>query len=407
MAGAGAGLRYPAAMRSHAHLLLPLALPVSGGCKAPEAVPTETAEVEVPYAEPSASGPYKAGVIMLDITDLRGKPLRIEVWYPARVGEGATPDPYEDVPITLNAYRNALPEVEQGPFPLVAFSHGFGGIREQSATLTEHLATHGFVVVAPNHNYNTFLDMDTSKTVQVLLERPDDIRYTVDHVLALSDSDDPFLGGMIELGDGYAMIGHSFGSYTATVVAGGTLDPSYAELHCKGSSSQVCGYLDAFEPAMLEGHGTNDDRAILSVPISGGLWYLFGEGGAGLSTVRNPLVIGGSRDQILDYTEELLPSYAAMTSPKRLATFVNAGHYGAFSEMCLVQPFAGLFANNEFADCAGPEDGYMDVEAGKQALNTLVTAFLKDQFLGDARYAEAWTAEGMAAYEGVIVEVEE
>lgn len=378
---------------------------VAAACDASETGGPDTAAPgAAPYTSPSEPGPYAPGAIMLDITDPRGKPLRLEVWYPARVGEGAEPDPYEDVPLTLGAYRNAVPDLESGPFPLVAFSHGFGGIRVQSAFLTEHLASHGFVVVAPDHRYNTFLDLDTDKTVQVLLERPDDIRYAVDHVLDLSDSDDPFLGGLIELGDGYAMLGHSFGAYTTTVVAGGTLDAGYAETYCKDNRSRVCGYLDEFDPAMLADHGSSDERAILSVPMSGGLWYLFGEDGAGLSTVRSPLVIGGSRDQVLDYTSELLPSYAAMSAPKHLATFVDAGHYGVFSEMCFVKPFAGLFASGEFADCAGPDEGYMDIEGGKLALKTLVTAYLKDQLNGDGRYADDWTAEGMADFDGVVIE---
>jgi predicted dienelactone hydrolase len=389
-------------MRIHALLLT-----FAAGCADPDTTPDSAASSEAPYVAPSELGPYAPGVIMLDITDPRGKSMRLEVWYPARVSEGAEPDPYEDVPITIGSFRQAVPEVESGPFPLVAFSHGFAGIRVQSAFLTEHLASHGFVVVAPDHNFNTFLDIDQSKTVQVLLERPDDIRYAVDHVLALSDGDDRFLGGMIELGDGYAMIGHSFGAYTSAVVAGGTLDPGYAEVYCAERGGQVCSYLDDFEPSMLEGHGTGDDRAVLSVPMSGGLWYLFGEGGAGLSSVRNPLVIGGSRDQVLGYEDELLPSYDAMSAPKRLATFVDAGHYGVFSEMCFVKPFAGLFASGEFADCAGLAEGYMDIEAGKLALKTLVTAYLKDQLVGDGRYAVDWTAEGMADHDGVIIEIEE
>ncbi len=42
-----------------------------------------------------------------------------------------------------------------GDFPLVIYSHGNGGLRYVSAFLTEHLASHGFVVMAPDHTGNT------------------------------------------------------------------------------------------------------------------------------------------------------------------------------------------------------------------------------------------------------------
>lgn len=45
-----------------------------------------------------------------------------------------------------------------GPFPLVVYSHGNGGLRYVSAFLTEHLASHGFIVVAPDHVGNTAID---------------------------------------------------------------------------------------------------------------------------------------------------------------------------------------------------------------------------------------------------------
>ena len=160
----------------------------------------------------------------------------------------------------------------------------------------------------------TFLNFD------VLLERPDDIRYAVDAVLARSDGDDLFLGDMVDITDGYAVVGHSFGSYTSMVIAGGVLDPSYAETHCQEQGGPICHYLDQFAPELLEGHGTSDERAVVSVPISPGLWYLFGEGGAGLSSVRSPLVLGGDKDQILSYDSEGLPSYQAMPLPRTLGT---------------------------------------------------------------------------------------
>lgn len=48
------------------------------------------------------------------------------------------------LPTTLptDAYMN-VPISKSGPFPVVMFSHGYGGYPEQSTFLTDHLATWG------------------------------------------------------------------------------------------------------------------------------------------------------------------------------------------------------------------------------------------------------------------------
>ena len=113
------------------------------------------------YAKP---GPYAAGVRTLTIGD-----RKVEVWYPAarRAAKGKARDAYNiatylpqgfqdllkakniEAPFTTDAYRDLRPS-PKGPFPLVLFSHGFAGWREQSTFLTTHLATWGFVVASPD-----------------------------------------------------------------------------------------------------------------------------------------------------------------------------------------------------------------------------------------------------------------
>ncbi|MCB9596133.1 MAG: prolyl oligopeptidase family serine peptidase [Sandaracinaceae bacterium] len=91
----------------------------------------------------------------------------VEVWYPADASAAGTPvETYDmrdalpeamrdqipaDAPtqFTTLAHRDA-PNAD-GVFPLVFFSHGLGGFRQQSSFLTAHLATWGFVVAAPEH----------------------------------------------------------------------------------------------------------------------------------------------------------------------------------------------------------------------------------------------------------------
>lgn len=127
--------------------------------------PTETT-TEVPTAAEYASafsepGPYPVGITTLA---LETGPL-VEVWYPAVQGTTGT-DTYDmreftpeavqalltgdaDSTFTIEAGRDA--DAAQGPFPVVLFSHGSAGIRQQSSFLTSHLASWGMVVASPDH----------------------------------------------------------------------------------------------------------------------------------------------------------------------------------------------------------------------------------------------------------------
>jgi predicted dienelactone hydrolase len=69
-----------------------------------------------------------------------------------------------------------------GSWPVIVFSHGFGGIRFQSYFLTERLATHGFIVIAPDHPGNTLVDFaqlgDDAAQAQSAIDRPLDILFS-------------------------------------------------------------------------------------------------------------------------------------------------------------------------------------------------------------------------------------
>ena len=75
----------------------------------------------------------------------------IDVWYPAR-GEAA--GSYEPLP-EVDAPAPGLAEPLDGRYPLVVFSHGSGGVRFQSYFLAEWLASHGYLVAAPDHAGDT------------------------------------------------------------------------------------------------------------------------------------------------------------------------------------------------------------------------------------------------------------
>jgi len=349
-----------------------------------------------PPASPGEWGPYGIGATTRSVVDPRGKTLTIEVWYPA-IPDSGEPGPYAPTTLTLDAVREAPPVLPSDgeSWPLVGFSHGNVAIRFQSAFLMEHLASHGFVVVAPDHKYNTLLDINESFTTQMLLERPDDIRYAIDAIIA--DADQPgLLQGMVRDGE-WAMMGHSLGAYTALVVGGGALDLQSALDACE--SGQELTACPAFSPELVAGiaeHGAADDRVVATVAMSPVAWYAFGPDGQGLSQVSTPLILGGLRDEITPYDTEIRPVFDALAPPRKLLEFEGAGHY-SFSDICLLFP-------SLFPEC-DPDSDFADLEEVQSQTKRAVTAFLKTELEGDRRYRrwlkpDAWSEdEGVELFE--------
>ena len=146
---------------------------MAAGCSSSNAVPT-TAVVHgdtvptVAQLGPTSftdPGPFAAGVMTLALKS--NGPL-VEVWYPA-----SSPSVKDHPRATYNvedwlptALRSVIPAhftgatyvtdayrgvpVASGRFPLVIFSHGYSGFRDQSTFLTTRLASWGFVVAAPD-----------------------------------------------------------------------------------------------------------------------------------------------------------------------------------------------------------------------------------------------------------------
>ncbi|MCX2983376.1 alpha/beta fold hydrolase [Halieaceae bacterium IMCC14734] len=183
----------------------------------------------VPVADPAATGIYAVGhTTMSFIDELRGnRVLPAEIWYPADAAdtEGAmatiyplqgnagieSPMAFEGIPIDASTTRG-----------LLVFSHGFGGTKDQSTPLMEHLASHGFVVVAPEHTGNTSSDNSDSGAVAAANRVPD-ISFIIDSMLELNDPDMGMFSGSINP-ERIGVLGHSGGGFTSMGVAAGYED---------------------------------------------------------------------------------------------------------------------------------------------------------------------------------------
>lgn len=366
-----------------------------------DAVDTDTPADGVPFAAPDGPGPYAAGVDTFSFVDHRGKTIKMEVWYPAKVAEGREPDGYDEIAIAISAFRQATPDRSGAPYPVVAFSHGLGGIRFQSASITEHLASHGFVVVAPDHEGHILLFLDDARMGQIVLERPGDIMSAVDEIQAMSDDGHPKLGGMVDATT-YGMLGHSMGAITTLAISGGGLDYQGALDHCADHRGDGCRYLGDIDPDEIDDHVLVDERVVAAVPMSPGVWYAFGEDGSGLSSTVESLVLGGTVDTVLDYDTEIRPVYEGMGAPKAMATLANTGHYAAYSDMCIIADLLGDRAR----DCAGEPEGFFDPALGLHLSKTLVTAFFKTRVVGDVAYQPWLEADYTGQFEALSWDAE-
>jgi len=176
---------------------------------------------------PDEPGPYQVGRRVIEINDAaRDRALTADVWYPVDQGVTAEKSIYQFIPgielASLTALADA-PASAAGPFPLVVYSHGSGGLRYIASWFTEALASHGFVVVAVDHSGNTALDQvtgaGTPRPVNAL-NRVQDVQYLITAMLGISATPGEPLSNTMDP-ERIGVTGHSFGGFTTLGTAGG------------------------------------------------------------------------------------------------------------------------------------------------------------------------------------------
>ncbi|MGJ8653556.1 MAG: alpha/beta hydrolase family protein [Opitutaceae bacterium] len=126
--------------------------------------------------------------------------------------------------------RVYLPE-SQAATPVVLFSHGLGGSRENNPYLGKHWADAGYVVVFIQHigsDASVWKDVPGHKRLAELKDaasrenavlRFEDVSFVLDQLEVMNVSDNSALSGRMDL-DKIGMSGHSFGAVTTQWVTG-------------------------------------------------------------------------------------------------------------------------------------------------------------------------------------------
>ena len=201
------------------------------------------------YAQP---GPYAVGVLQTSFNAPAARNLPTEIWYPAAPGQNAVDDASHPLGLSHLATLGLKPLEERSP--LIAFSHGNSGLRQQSTFLTTHLASWGYVVVAPDHVGNTFKEALT-------LQSDEEREAAHRHARAVRPTDliAP-IRGLLDEGthrddlppldaDRLGALGHSFGGWTA--IKATALEPRIRALCCLAPASEPFVGRKAFEEGEL------------------------------------------------------------------------------------------------------------------------------------------------------------
>lgn len=327
-----------------------LLIPLFFACKPATSSDDSASAGPESYLAADEVGPWAVGTDEGTLVRDSGEEEAIQVWYPAEQDDDGTLPRYAyDGLLQGMALANSTPDCSDVR-PVLVFSHGSGGIRWQSLFYTELLASRGWVVVAPDHAGNTYIDQDDARMAEEALLRPHDVALAFDWLVDDSAQGNP-LEGCVDEGAGYAVSGHSYGGYTSMAVAGATLDIAALDAYCADTADDWCEIVDLWE-ADHPGDTVadlSDSRAWASVPMTPAGEEFFG---AGTASVDVPMaILAGTLDDVTPTDEEARPMFEGLTvTPRALAVVDGAGHL-SFSDVCELSP--------TFAECG---DGYLPVE---------------------------------------------
>ena len=349
-------------------------------------------------------GPYPVGTMDM-VLENEDRPLPVSIWYPALNPDGLAeeriyPLIYPPVFPPLEAYGKALfeavPDTENGSYPLVVWSHGFTSFRNANLFFVEHLASWGFVVIAPDHLGMTAAEVanDPDSFWPMYYLAPKDVSLVIDFAEQINS--EGVMSGMIDL-EHIAASGHSAGGFTALQASGGQLDiPGLAERCAVAMETNDGALLVTHFAAIAEWVGRDsvpegllpslpDARIDVVVPMAPDQ-LLFGE--TGLNAVTVPaLYMVGNADVFVPFShfEAGFPSLGSENA--YMVVFDHANH-GVFQDTC--ETFPAMVEIGLYDLCA---EKVWDKLRAHDLINHYGTAFMLWQLKSDEAAAAVFGQE--------------
>ena len=385
--------------------LLSTGLLAAGHASAQPFTTSATARTSTSALTWAGRGRHAVGYRVFTTTGAQQQLLTLRAWYPARRPADKRPatvtysapnkfdekiTPGKEITSVGTALANDRPKRIGRPYPLVVFSHGYSLSPIVYSAMVEHYASQGYVVLAPEHNES--FDGSLTGFWEELIDRPIDIHRTIDYAELLNKPGAP-LAGLIDL-DKIAVVGHSYGGYTALAAAGARFDFAAYKTRCAALAADdplnfFCAPITN-ESDMAKRAGLDD--------VPSGLWPSFGDprvkaaismaGDAyvfdqrGLAKLKVPImVMGGTVDDGTPYTWGAKLTYDHAGSKKKaLIAFPGAGHM-LFVDPCDKLPWT---QNSVYRDgiCT---DAVWGTHRPLDIVMHYTTAFLRDTLNADPK----------------------
>lgn len=362
---------------------------------------------QMPYA---MRGEHTVGMQQLTIDDM----LSAVMWYPAINSDNQNEAMTYSYPAKMGenfmvqfatydgqVIENAAFDQAETPYPLVILSPGFGMGATAYGWLAEHLASYGFVVIAPEHQ--EYFDGELNGLWQSVITRPQDILTVLDYVDTETQAGTIF-EGLIDA-DTVAVVGHSYGGYTTLAAAGAQIDTAYFQEHCaiaRAENHPAAWLCDEIEPhlsemATLAGLDTVPDglwalpvdpRIDAIVPIAGDA-YFFGQ--RGLAEITAPVMaIGGTADLDSPYDWATQPTFDHVSSNRRILVGLDGAEHMIFTAPCEAIPLFLRVMSGEFCD-----DGDWNRYHAHHIVKHFATAFLLSELQIDMDALDALQADAV------------
>jgi predicted dienelactone hydrolase len=305
---------------------------------------TDAAEIEAPApCTPTDWGPSGVGVRELSLVDADrdDRSLPTLVYYPSPDAPdwAACEATYDETAGLLRFGQAAFcagwdlpPAADGAPYPVLLYSHGSGAQKEAQSFILEHLASHGYLVVVPDHTGNVGPLRAFPDDEDMTITRAQDLHFVLDHVLASIDAPGTGEAWLAGLGDParVGVAGHSWGGHSAAAAAGLRYSFDVIEADCEAGTvpdAYYCPLLDA--RAYLEEEAPDPRLKALVTYAHDAGHMVSGPACVGAEGVEVPwLQLLGTRDTFIDVQEDGWDCYEASPAPACAVVLEGAGHRG-------------------------------------------------------------------------------